>query len=319
MRVRQASIAVSSCSGASSASDATGSGVLTITSCAPSAGRAAKSSGSPRPRASGSAPAASAPAPAPASPPRAVARSEGSSAGYRFGTARTRQPGPSGAPPSARSAHTSGGVRSSCPPRNGSDSGSSGGAGSTENMPPGRSARSPATIVRNPDSGSMRSSGIPAGSARVALDVGGELALAGVHALLHGREPPAAVVERRRGEGDRALEEARDLALAVPVARVGHGDLAQEAPRRARGVVGVRAEERDPPPAGERLAAEERNFGPARPAPRRPLVDHHRVPPQLAQARPERAHPAAEDPPALGVETGKPRRRLALEAPLGGG
>ena len=78
MRSRQTDIAVSTCSGASSASELTGSGAFTTTSCAPRAGRLANRSGSPRPPASGSAPASPAP-------------SSEDSAGYRFGTTRTRQ------------------------------------------------------------------------------------------------------------------------------------------------------------------------------------------------------------------------------------
>src|SRR5205807_10291175 len=68
-------------------------------------------------------------------------------------------PGPLAGPPPGRRAKTSGGVRSSFPSRKGSVSGSTGGGGSTCQPPPGRRERSAATIVRRPESGSMRSSG----------------------------------------------------------------------------------------------------------------------------------------------------------------
>src|SRR3954447_10313678 len=82
------------------------------------------------------------------------------SAGYRFGTTRTFQPGVSGPAPLDLSAQTSGGVRSSLPSANGSFCGSIGGRSSIfELNAPGRAARSPAMIARSPVSGSMRSSG----------------------------------------------------------------------------------------------------------------------------------------------------------------
>ena len=58
---------------------------------------------------------------------RSGSAASGVSAGYRFGTTRTVQPGVSGSPPPAR--WTSGGVRSSWPSRNGSCSGSIGSGG----------------------------------------------------------------------------------------------------------------------------------------------------------------------------------------------
>ena len=64
----------------------------------------------------------------------------------------------SGSPPPGRSAHTSGGVRSSWPSRNGSFSGSTGSAGSAWKPPPGREARPAAMIDFSPVSGSTRSS-----------------------------------------------------------------------------------------------------------------------------------------------------------------
>src|SRR4051794_40517801 len=90
----------------------------------------------------------------------AASGSPAPSAGYRFGTTRTSQPGESAAPPPGRSAHTSGGVRSSLPSANGSFSGSIGGRSSIfELNAPGRAARSPAMMARSPVSGSIRSSG----------------------------------------------------------------------------------------------------------------------------------------------------------------
>src|SRR3954454_6190262 len=90
----------------------------------------------------------------------AASGSPAPSAGYRFGTTRTSQPGESAAPPPGRSAHTSRGVRSSWPSANGSLSGSIGGRSSIfELNAPGRAARSPAMIARSPVSGSIRSSG----------------------------------------------------------------------------------------------------------------------------------------------------------------
>src|SRR4051794_17296994 len=156
MRVRHASIAVSTSSGARSISALTGLGELMITSCPPTAGRETNRFGMPRPLRSGSSAAAESAARASGS----VSASGRPSAGYRFGTTRTVHPGVSGAPPSGRSAHTSGGVRSSLPSANGSFSGSIGGRSSIlELNAPGRAARSPAMIARRPVSGSMRSSG----------------------------------------------------------------------------------------------------------------------------------------------------------------
>src|SRR3954447_3456475 len=145
MRVRHAPIAVSSSSGARSTGALTGFGELMITSCAPTAGRDTNSSGIPRPDRIGSSTASGWPL---------------ASAGYRFGTTRTFQPGVSGPAPLDLSAQTSGGVRSSLPSANGSFCGSIGGRSSTfEANAPGRAARSPAMIARRPLSGSMRSSG----------------------------------------------------------------------------------------------------------------------------------------------------------------
>src|SRR4051794_36873182 len=138
MRSRQTSIAVASCSAGSSSSVLTGCGPLTMTSWSPRAALAVNRSR----LASGGGSGAS-----------------GESAGYRFGTTRTVQPGVSGAPPPGRTANTSGGVRSSWPSAKGSFSGSMGGAGSARRPPPGRVARSEATIARRPVSGSTRTSG----------------------------------------------------------------------------------------------------------------------------------------------------------------
>ena len=93
MRSRQTDIAASTCAGSSCTSDGTGSGAFTTTSWEPSAGRDENSSGSPRPAAaSGS------------SPPPLPSSASLESAGYRFGTTRTSQPGESGGPPPGRSA-----------------------------------------------------------------------------------------------------------------------------------------------------------------------------------------------------------------------
>ena len=137
MRVRHASTVVAICSAPRSASEVTGTGALTITSCTPAAGWAVKRSGFGC---------------------GAGVSASGLTAGKRLGTERTSQPGVSGSPPSGRSAHTSGGVRSSWPSRNGSFSGSTGSAGSAEKPPPGREARPAAMIDFSPVSGSTRSS-----------------------------------------------------------------------------------------------------------------------------------------------------------------
>ena len=108
MRSRHASMATASCAGSSSLSELTASGALMITSWWPAAAWAVKRSG----LASGSGSTAS-----------------WISAGYRFGTARTVQPGVSGGPPFGRTAYTSGGVWSSWPGANGSRSRSIGGHG----------------------------------------------------------------------------------------------------------------------------------------------------------------------------------------------
>src|SRR5215207_298551 len=206
MRSRQTDRAVSTCSGVSSASELTGSGAFTTTSWAPRAGRLANRSGSPRPPASGSVPASPTP-------------SSDDSAGYRFGTTRTRQL------PSSRSAYTSGGVRSSWPAANGSLSGSIGGRGAMSRNAPGREPRSPATITRRPLSGSMRSSGKPLLHGDVLdslLDEGG--AVAAVAGSLVQRERVCLGVQgdrlgaRAHRHPVRLAEDGRRDAVAAPVA-----------------------------------------------------------------------------------------------------
>src|SRR4051812_322915 len=256
MRSRHTSIARSTCSTGSSASEPTGSGAFTITSCAPSAGRVAKRSTSPRPACRGSS----------ASP------SPGPSAGYRFGTTRTVQPGPSGAPSEGRDANSSGGVRSSWPSRKGSRSGSTGGRCSARSSPPGRPARSPATIVRSPLSGSSRSSGT-----RVPGDVAPERRLVAVLTHVHVLELPTPRVEDRLRQRPYAVEDLRDLAVAVLVARVDDRVALQERGRVAVVVHRVDPHEGDALAERTRQALEVRELRAARATPRGPLVHDHRV------------------------------------------
>src|ERR687891_462921 len=196
MRSRHTLIALSTWPASSSASEWTGSGAFTITSWAPSAGLDANRSGSPRPPASGSEPGSGSPA---------------DSAGYRFGTTRTRHP-----PLAPGRVYSSGGVRSSCPAANGSPSRSIGGRGGTSSQAPGREPRSPATITRSPDRGSMRSSGKALlhrhvldallGEAGAALLVAGveiELQRVGLRVQRHGprRVPPRHAVRLPQDRG----------------------------------------------------------------------------------------------------------------------
>src|SRR3954470_13698108 len=139
MRSRQTPTAALTCSTSRSASDGTGSGALMTTSWRPLAGVAVKRSF----LANGGG-----------------AVLSGSSAGYRFGTTRTCQPGVSGSLPFGRTAYTSGGVCASWPSRKGSVAGSIGGHGSADRPPPGRVARSGVTIDFRPLNGSTRTSGM---------------------------------------------------------------------------------------------------------------------------------------------------------------
>src|SRR3954469_23562545 len=256
MRSRHPSIARSTCSTGSSASEVTGSGAFTITSCAPVAGRVAKRSTSPRPACRGS---SAGPSPAP-------------SAGYRFGTTRTVQPGVFAAPPDGRHAKTSGGVRSSWPSRKGSLVGSIGARGSARSSPPGRPARSPATIVRSPLSGSSRSSGT-----RVSGDVAPERRLVAVLTHVHVLELPTPRVEDRLRQRPDAVEDLRDLAVAVLVARVDDRVALQERGRVAVVVHRVDPHEGDALAERPRQALEVRELRAARATPRGPLVHDHRV------------------------------------------
>src|SRR3954468_13669831 len=252
------------------------------------AGRVAKRSTSPRPASSGS---SARPTPAP-------------SAGYRFGTTRTVQPGLSRSPPEGRRANSSGGVLSSCPSRNGSRSGSSGGRGSARSSPPGRPARSPATTVRSPVSGSSRSSGT-----RVPGDVAAERRLVSVLTHVHVLELSTPRVEDRLRERPDALEHLRDLAVAVLVARVGDRVALQEGGGVAVVVHRVDPDERHALSERERQPLEVRELRPAGPAPRRPLVHDHRVSAEGRATRLKRRRPAAEQLAALAVERRERRRR----------
>src|SRR4051812_23583763 len=256
MRSRHTSIARSTCSTGSSASEVTGSGAFTITSCAPVAGRVAKRSTSPRPACRGS---SVRPSPAPR-------------AGYRFGTTRTVQPGVFAAPPDGRHAKTSGGVRSSLPSRKGSLVGSIGGRDSARSSPPGRPARSPATTVRSPVSGSSRSSGTG-----VPGDVAAERRLVSVLTHVHVLELSTPRVEDRLRERSDSVEDLRDLAVAVLVARVGDRVALEEGRGVAVVVHRVDPDERHALAERLRQPLEVRELGAARPAPRGPLVHDHRV------------------------------------------
>src|SRR5438445_9185791 len=106
MRSRHTSIAAETSSTVNALSEMTDRGELTITSCAPTAGVDQNRSRLALAPGFG------------AGSPAAVVSAERSgiealSAGYRFGTTRTLQPGVFGPPPFGRTAYTSGGVRSS--------------------------------------------------------------------------------------------------------------------------------------------------------------------------------------------------------------
>src|SRR3954451_3723468 len=237
MRRRHTDMAVSTCSGSSSASELTGSGAFTTTSCEPCAGRLANRSGSPRPPASGSVPAAATPS--------------SGSAGYRFGTTRTRQL------PSSRSAYSSGGVRSSWPAANGSVSGSIGGRGAMSRKAPGREPRSPATITRTPVSGSIRRSGKPLLHRHV-LD-----------ALLHERRAVLAIAGGRVQRQSVRLRVQRDRLGAG----AGRNPVGFAEDRRAHAVAAPLARNRQPAEPGH-VPAKEQPAGADHLA---PVVDGHDV------------------------------------------
>ena len=105
--------------------------------------------------------------------------SAGLSAGYRFGTTRTLQPGESGGPPSGRSAYSSGGVRSSCPRRTGRARASIGSAGAQRRL----AARAPRALAGDdravPAERVDAQLGQRSGVQRVAPDVASSLATLG--------------------------------------------------------------------------------------------------------------------------------------------
>ncbi len=110
-------------------------------------------------------------------------------------------------------------MRSSWPSANGSCSGSIGAAGSHRGSPPGRRLRSPATIVRCPESGSMRSSGTASDADRVAPNVAFELGSVRVGALVD-VDASARVDEQGHRRKARVGDRGADAAARVVVARV---------------------------------------------------------------------------------------------------
>src|SRR4051812_3093390 len=279
MRARHTSIAAATWPGASIPSETTGCGALTITSWLPRAGSAVKSSGWASGGGSGA---------------------WGASAGYRLGTTRTVQPAVSGPPPFGRTAWTSGGVRSSWPSRNGSLSGSTGSGGVAVRPAPGRVARSPATTVRCPVSGSTRTSGT-ASDPGVAVDVVHEVLLRLVLALVdEDLLAVAAVVHGRRIPPSAEL--AQDRLVRVLDARIGHRELAQELPGGVAVVARVDAEEGDLLAEVHGLDLERRELDAARPAPRAPHVDHDGVAMQGLELAPQLRPAAGDDPVGLAVQ-----------------
>ena len=196
-------IAVSTSSASRSASDHTGFGEFTISSCAPRAGRDGEQlrlaappgqrvgpgSGSPRARAPGRGWA-----------PRARA-SPGS---------RARSP------PAARRPRAASGPRG--PPRRGRSPGRSAAAPARRARRPGRVPRSPATITRSPDSGSMRSSGKALLHGHV-LDPLLLERLAGPLVAVAQRRAPA----RRSGRAARCARRPAPRATRVASARIAAG------------------------------------------------------------------------------------------------
>src|SRR4051812_22883069 len=150
---------------------------------------------------------------------------------------------------------------------NGSRFGSNGGLGSARSSPPGLPARSPATIVRNPVSGSSRSSGT-----RVPGDVATERRRVAVLTHVHVLELSTPRVEDGLRQRPDAVEHLRDLAVAVLVAGIRDREALQEGGGIAVVVHRVDAHERDALAKRLRQALEVGELGAARPAPRGPLV-----------------------------------------------
>src|SRR6516165_6699425 len=286
MRSRHTSIAVTTCSSGSSASAATGWGPLTMTSCAPVAGRALNSSELPLARdvAVSSGRRASPPSESPSG-----RRSAAASAGNRFGTTRTLQPGPLGSLFGERSAYSSGGVSRSLPSAKGSSAGAIG-AGRRAAMdmcgsPPGRRERSPAMIVLCPLSGSILSSVTSRSSAqRVAFDVLFELRLAGVGALVDVLAAAAVVEDGHRREAG-VRDRPAGLTALVLVARIAQRVGAQVGkPVATPALPAVDADERDPLAQRKGHALEGAELAVAWHTPGGPLVDHDGLPVQPSQA-----------------------------------
>ena len=85
----------------------------------------------------------------------------------------------------------------------------------------------------------------------------------------------------------------------------------------ADGTLAVDTEEGDPLAVLQRLALEVGELLAARPAPRRPLVDDHRVALQLGEARLEGDGAAVEQLVGLGVDGGERGRRAGERGPRG--
>ena len=144
---------------------------------------------------------------------------------------------------------------------------------------------------------------------RVALDVGGEGVHARVLALLDVDELAARVVEGRRREADRrARSPRRSPRRGRCSSDRGAGTRRRNSSRRRARVVGVDAEEGDPLAESRGQALKPGHLLAAGPAPRGPLVDHHRMAAQVGEPLLERVR-------AAGQQLVRPGRRAPRAAP----
>jgi hypothetical protein len=99
-------------------------------------------------------------------------------------------------------------------------------------------------------------------------------------------------------------------AAVVRVARIADRIARKELPCAAGVIVDIEADEPDARAESDSGGREQRELLPARRAPRRPLVDNHRVTAQRGQPRLHRGRASVEELAGLGVEGGQRSRRI---------
>src|SRR5215213_6931863 len=154
-----------------------------------------------------------------------------------------------------------------------------------------------------------RLSAFAVGGERTPLDVGPQLALLGVRALLEIDQLTLAVIEGRVGKAEAGAEALFDVLVGVGVARVGDGRLREEGVCGVLGVPTVDSEERDPSPILGRHPLQGGELEAAGPAPRGPYIDDDRISAQRLDSLLVGVPPAVQQLVGLPVQRGQRRRR----------